>query len=57
MRYSFRKLREASTDVEVRCDACNGTGFQPVTKPAQPGRRLFPAKCVKCGGKGRLRIA
>jgi hypothetical protein len=32
------KSNEAST--EVKCSACNGTGFPPVAQPAQAGRNL-----------------
>ena len=34
--------------------ACNGTEFQAVSQPVQPGRRIFPARCTKCDGKGRM---
>jgi len=37
----------------ARYDACNGKGFSPVQEP-EPGRRIYPAPCRKCGGKGRL---
>ncbi len=46
----------ASIEVEItaaRYDACNGKGFSPVQEP-EPGRRIYPAPCRKCGGKGRL---
>jgi DnaJ-class molecular chaperone len=52
---SFREQRETLHNVEVLCEACGGTGFQAVKQPAEPGRRIYPAKCPKCGGKGRLR--
>ena len=42
-----------SDSVEVRCEACNGTGLLP-TKEPEPGRRIYPGRCTKCGGKGRL---
>jgi DnaJ-class molecular chaperone len=38
---------------EHKCVACNGTGFPTVRQPAQTGRRIYPAPCKKCGGKGR----
>jgi DnaJ-class molecular chaperone len=38
---------------EIKCHACNGTGRQPPREIA-PGRRIFPGRCAKCGGKGRL---
>jgi DnaJ-class molecular chaperone len=43
-------------EIEVRCEACNGTGFPTVMKPIQPGKRIYPAPCKKCGGKGRVKI-
>jgi hypothetical protein len=39
---------------EQRCPACRGTGFPPVKQPVKPGRRIFAARCAKCGGKGRV---
>ena len=47
---SMAKKKTAPT--EVRCDACNGTGFAPVIQPARPGRRVYPPACKVCGGKG-----
>jgi|APThiThiocy_ev2_2_1041544.scaffolds.fasta_scaffold08955_2 DnaJ-class molecular chaperone len=38
---------------EIRCDACNGTGSAPAHEP-EPGRRIYPGRCKKCGGKGRI---
>jgi DnaJ-class molecular chaperone len=38
---------------EIKCHACNGTGREPAREIA-PGRRIFPGRCAKCGGKGRL---
>jgi DnaJ-class molecular chaperone len=57
MRYSFKQQRANSTETEVKCDVCKGTGLQSVHKAAQPGHRIFPAKCPKCAGKGRLKMA
>jgi len=39
---------------EVKCEACNGTGFPPVIQPTWPGRRIYPPRCTVCGGKGRI---
>ena len=39
---------------EIRCPACGGTGFALVTQPVQPGRKIYPAPCEKCNGKGRM---
>jgi DnaJ-class molecular chaperone len=49
-------MSEKKAQQEINCDACNGTGFPPVTEPVQPGRRVYPAPCKKCGGKGRLKV-
>jgi len=37
----------------VMCNACNGTGFRSAPEP-EPGRRIYPGRCRKCGGKGRI---
>jgi DnaJ-class molecular chaperone len=42
---------------EVECTACNGTGFPAVKQPDQPNRKLYPAPCKECSGKGRLAAA
>ncbi|MGY3583586.1 DnaJ-class molecular chaperone [Bradyrhizobium sp. USDA 4341] len=42
---------------EEKCDACNGTGFPEVKQPGEPGRKIYPEPCKKCGGKGRIRKA
>lgn len=47
-------LRRAT---EKKCSACNGSGFKPVRLVPQPGRKIYPARCEKCGGKGRVRRA
>jgi DnaJ-class molecular chaperone len=39
---------------EVICAACDGTGFQKVEQPTEPGRKLYPATCKECRGKGRI---
>jgi hypothetical protein len=43
--------------VEIECDACNGTGFSAVKQPMRPGRKVYAARCKKCGGKGRIKKA
>lgn len=43
-----------SAPVEIKCEACNGTGHQVVKQPSQPGRRMYPARCKECDGKGRI---
>ena len=39
---------------ERECPDCAGTGFQKVKQPEQPGRRIYPPRCSRCGGKGRI---
>ncbi len=43
------------TEIEVKCDACGGTGLAPVVQPSEPGKRIYPPPCKKCAGKGRIR--
>jgi hypothetical protein len=38
-------------DGEVRCEACEGTGFPRVKQPSEPGKRIYPP-CKKCGKVG-----
>ena len=42
---------------EQRCPACDGRGVPAVKQPAVPGRKIYPAPCKKCGGKGRVALA
>jgi hypothetical protein len=39
---------------EIKCPACDGTGFPTVTQPVQPDRKIYPTPCEECGGKGRI---
>lgn len=39
---------------EELCPSCAGTGLAKVRQAAKPGRRVYPPKCAKCGGKGRI---
>jgi len=39
---------------EIRCPACSGTGFPEVKQPVEPGRKIYPAPCKECAGKGRV---
>jgi len=48
----MKKQREVLT--ETICPACDGTGAQMVKQPEQPGRKIYPAKCKECLGKGRI---
>ena len=38
--------------IEHKCPVCKGTGLQKVKQPAQPGRKIYPARCERCDGKG-----
>jgi DnaJ-class molecular chaperone len=40
---------------EQKCPACNGTGFPTLSQPVQPSRKIYPAPCKECGGKGRIK--
>ena len=48
---------KAGIEPEYECLACQGTGFPPVKQPAQSGRKIYPAPCRKCGGKGKIKQA
>lgn len=50
----MKKPRSARIATELECPACGGTGFPTVAQPAEPGRKIYPAPCKKCFGKGRL---
>jgi DnaJ-class molecular chaperone len=56
MKASFKKLRASMTVAEVVCDACDGAGIPKATQPSTPGRRIYPAPCKKCVGKGRITL-
>jgi len=44
-------------DDEIKCPACDGTGVGLVKQqPSEPGKRIFPARCPKCEGKGRIKV-
>jgi hypothetical protein len=49
----MKRSREVVT--EVICPACDGTGFRKVEQPKEPGRKIYPAKCPECLGKGRIK--
>jgi DnaJ-class molecular chaperone len=48
-----RMRKPPAKPTEQECPACNGTGYPVVMQPVQPGRKIYPAPCKKCGGKGR----
>jgi DnaJ-class molecular chaperone len=39
---------------EILCSACVGTGLAKARQQTKPGRRVYPPKCAKCGGRGRI---
>jgi DnaJ-class molecular chaperone len=41
---------------ERECSSCGGTGFMAVVQPKELGRRIFPPRCPKCEGKGRIAV-
>jgi len=49
----MKKPKPKGTLTEIECNACGGRGY-PVTKEVAPGRRIYPAPCKKCGGKGSV---
>jgi DnaJ-class molecular chaperone len=50
----MKKPKSNEVGTEIECPACDGTGFPKVRQPVQPGRKIFPAPCKQCFGKGRL---
>jgi hypothetical protein len=44
----------AKNPSEYECQECNRTGFAIVTQPTRPGIRIYPERCNKCLGKGRI---
>jgi len=51
----MKKLEAEDELHEVKCPACNGTGFPTVAQP-KPGRKIYPAPCKECAGKGRVAV-
>lgn len=39
---------------EKHCPACKGTGNVELAQPTKPTRRIYPAACQQCHGKGRI---
>jgi DnaJ-class molecular chaperone len=54
---AMKKLKPDAASTELKCSACDGTGFPKVAQPAQPGRKIYPLPCKWCLGKGRVRSA
>jgi hypothetical protein len=46
-----------ASPVEQTCPACNGAGCHVMTQPVHPGRRIYPARCTECDGKGKITVA
>jgi DnaJ-class molecular chaperone len=42
---------------ERECSGCGGTGFVTVAQPKELGRRIFPPRCSKCEGKGKVTVS
>jgi DnaJ-class molecular chaperone len=42
---------------ERECSGCGGTGFMALVQPKEPGRRIFPPRCSKCEGKGKIAVS
>ena len=55
--WSYKIQRTRSPKSEVVCDECNGRGTPPRIKDSAKGRKLYPAPCTKCRGKGRLVVS
>jgi hypothetical protein len=51
---AMKNLKSDDAPPEVKCSACDGTGFPKVAQPAQPERKIYPPPCKQCLGKGRL---
>lgn len=51
----MKSLKSNEASMEVKCSACDGTGFPTVAQPAQPERKIYPAPCKQCFGKGRIK--
>jgi hypothetical protein len=50
----MRRSRSKFVVTETNCPACEGTGFPLVPQPEQAGRKIYPAPCTQCFGKGRI---
>ena len=53
----MKRLKRKNVVTEVECPACDGTGFPKVRQPDQPGRKIYPAPCKQCFGKGRIGLS
>jgi len=53
----MKKSNPKEVVAEIKCPACEGTGFAKVKQPTQPARRIYPVRCEQCAGKGRIASA
>jgi len=51
MLVAMKKPHEAT---EIICPACDGTGAEKIKQPTEPDRKIYPATCKQCHGKGRI---
>jgi DnaJ-class molecular chaperone len=49
--------KQSAKATEFKCPACKGTGFPAVKQPAEPDRKIYPARCERCDGKGWVEVA
>jgi DnaJ-class molecular chaperone len=54
---AMKNVKSHAASAEIKCPACDGTGFPTVAQPAKPGRKIFPPPCKQCLGKGRVALA
>ena len=59
LRMNFmKKSKPKKVLQEVKCPACEGTGFPLVIlQPIKQGHKIYPARCEECAGKGRMELA
>jgi hypothetical protein len=50
----LRRKKPVLNPAERECPSCNGTGVEPAKQPTRPGVRIFPPRCEKCLGRGRV---
>jgi hypothetical protein len=50
----YEKPREVLTEVYLH--SLRWHGFEKVKQPTEPGRKIYPAKCKECLGKGRINM-
>jgi hypothetical protein len=51
----MKRLKVQDALLEIKCPACNGTGFPNVKQPVELGRKIYPPPCKDSAGNGRLR--